>query len=282
MPFAPERRRPRKATFLALAALATTGAIAIACGIDAVATRDGPIVGGPDTGDDRTVVLPPEGGPELDARPDVVVDASEAGCPTGHGTMVEVHDAGGLTFCIDSTEVRNDAYGAFLSATDGGNVDASLPVACPAGDHDVPPNGAGDLPMTGESWCDAYAYCAWAGKRLCGKTSSGDASTGEWYTACTNGTSQQYPYGNTRVPTACVDSPTALSPVGSHPQCEGGVPGLFDMVGNVNEWIDNCSGTVCSNMGGSYATQGTCSADSPYGRTIRGTAFIGFRCCSDL
>jgi hypothetical protein len=38
--------------------------------------------------------------------------------------------------------------------------------------------GSGNFPITNVDWCDAYAYCAGIGKRLCGKIGGGTLDQG--------------------------------------------------------------------------------------------------------
>lgn len=181
-------------------------------------------------------------------------------------TLVPVLDAG---YCIDSTEVTGDQYQKFLDA----KVDPSKQISLCAWNADFSadtPNGA--LPIVGMDWCDAYAYCAWAGKRLCGATGGGsiayadfaNPTTGQWFRACTAQGAQPYPYGASYDPHACngVDHEAgALLPVGSMPTCTGGYPGIFDIVGNAGEWIDSCEDGMgeggpgedrCHTNGGTY------------------------------
>lgn len=280
-------RRRRTRTFAAISTACVLAAAAVACGIDAVATKDYPVV---EAGVDAPaeVSLPP--------KPDAPVgvpDAAEAGvdasptCPTGHGAMVVV-DAGGLFFCIDATEVTNSEYAKFVTATGGGNVDsgavdAGTPDGC-AGNTSYAPStvlGGPGFPVVNIDWCDGHAYCVWAGKRLCGKQVNLDASTGEWYAACSKGGTQPYPYGPTYKANTCNDKNTGVKAVGSSPACVGSVPGLFDMNSNVSELVDNCSGGNCTSMGGDYAGQGACAAASDYPQLgVAGS--IGLRCCADL
>jgi formylglycine-generating enzyme required for sulfatase activity len=169
------------------------------------------------------------------------------------------------------------------------------------------PDG-GDLPVSCVSVCDARAFCAWAGKRLCGALDGGVTPFNEvygpavparttWYMACTHNAdgSHKFPYGNVYDPTACNDgNPDPGSqrlPVGSIPTCEGGFPGLFDMVGNVSEWEDSCeyddAGILdgCVLRGGKYDSNGlegqyiSCTAMDVLTGTS-GWEFLGFRCCS--
>jgi len=51
-----------------------------------------------------------------------------------------------------------------------------------------------------------------------------------------------------------------LAPVASFPGCEGFYPGLFDLEGNVAEWVDSCDGSSgpndhCTLAGGSEIDQ---------------------------
>ena len=78
-------------------------------------------------------------------------------------------------------------------------------------------------------------------------------------------------------------------PVGSLSGCQGGVPGLFDMTGNVEEWQDSCDGDsgpndMCSNGAGAFDY-----GDPPTGERCdfadsdpRRSQFpdVGFRCCA--
>ncbi|MDB4945192.1 MAG: pyoverdine responsive serine/threonine kinase [Labilithrix sp.] len=263
------------------------GAAAVACGIDVVATKEFPAPD-PDAAVPDEASLPPGGDSGAgDAAGDAAVDAG-AGCPTTHGAMVLV-DAGGMTFCIDGTEVTNAAYDTFLAATDGGNVtafDAGDAASC-ANDSFVPfpplppPQNGATYPVVNIDYCDALSYCRWAGKRLCGRTTGADASTGEWYAACSAGGTRAYAYGGTtRDATKCNDGTGAVAPTASFPGCQGSVPGLFDMNGNVGELIDQCSDGFCTVVGGSYVLPSSClsAVAQP---APNGAATIGFRCCSD-
>jgi len=56
--------------------------------------------------------------------------------------------------------------------------------------------------------------------------------------ACTAGGTRDYPYGDEYEPDACNGGTSTglLVPTGQLSSCEGGLPGLFDMVGNAWEW----------------------------------------------
>ncbi len=224
-------------------------------------------------------------------------------CPTLAGpTLVPVGSDG---FCIDSTEVTRDDYAPFL-ASNPTNPD---PLRCgwntsftPAA-YWPPASNEGNYPVGGVDWCDAFAYCAWAGKRLCGDIAGGsvpggsyaDPSQSQWMAACSADGAQSLPYGNTFVPGACNDqSLDAGGPiaVASLPTCQGGFAGIFDMIGNLDEWEDCCDPApdgggpdqdLCHLRGeafGDTTAATTCSAPEAHARsdTILGDP-PSFRCC---
>jgi len=106
-------------------------------------------------------------------------------------------NAGG--FCIDTTEVTQAQYKAFLDAkgTDFSgqpSMCASRPYASSGGPGCVwSPSTTPNLPVMCIDWCQASAYCKWAGKRLCGKIGGGatplsdfaSTTVDQWYKACT-------------------------------------------------------------------------------------------------
>jgi formylglycine-generating enzyme required for sulfatase activity len=220
----------------------------------------------------------------------------------GHGGSPMV-DAGG--YCIDRTEVSNAQYAAFLGA--GPDVAMQSP-DCAWNDHferqdltteEVLPAFAPnevDLPVANVDWCDAAAYCAWAGKRLCGKRGGGAvafdarASTAsEWFAACSRGGTRAYPYGDTFDVSACAVT-GSYHAVGSDPRCAGGIDGVYDLIGNVWEWENSCGSDTaspgeapCSRRGGAVAVDPSNWSCADGGQGVRRLrqADIGFRCCSD-
>jgi formylglycine-generating enzyme required for sulfatase activity len=240
-------------------------------------------------------------------------DAGDDGAPSDAPNDVPRGQPGptvdGGTFTIDSHEVTQSEYVAFLQAKNGdtsGQPDACAwnatyaPIGCNnAFDPSVRPN----YPVTCVDWCDAYAFCAWRGERLCGAIDGGTVPNGQetapnvdqWFAACTNKGSglDIYPYGLGYEAGRCNDGTydaQAPLPVASLPGCIGGLPGLYDMAGNVSEWEDHCSPALdhtpgddsCDVRGGSYVAPQSVTRCDFLGTSYRSatSTTIGFRCCS--
>ena len=129
------------------------------------------------------------------------------------------------TFHIDLHEVTNANYHLFASATK-----REPPYHWSEGNI---PAGKEDHPVIYVSWHDANAYCKWSGKRL--------PTEQEWEKAARGENGNIYPWGNewsldkSNNP---YKGSTGTQPVGSYP--EGQSPyGLYDMSGNVWEWVDS-------------------------------------------
>lgn len=280
-------------------------------------------------GIDDYVIGECKGGPcptEAGALPDVFVPRDSAPIPVddsgvpclGREPQAVRVGATGNTFCIDTTEVTVGQYDAFLQAA----IDPALQPSICAWNATFAPNitiedGGSPPPPTrpvvGVDWCDALAYCTWAGKYLCGRVENGkkvgpvttegafDNKTHQWLSACTAEGRRRLPYGSTFDPTKCnfieYDAGTALD-VGSAAGCIGGYDGVHDLLGNVWEWYDGpCTAAQfevdggdggpatdgCGVRGGGYTSAGEtvdCSQNAVIARSTTGT-HIGFRCCSD-
>lgn len=151
-------------------------------------------------------------------------------------------------FFIDRTEVTNEAYRQFVTATGH-----RAPPHWPDGKF---PDSAAKLPVVNVSWDDANAYAKWANKRL--------PTEAEWEFAARGTDGRIYPWGNTWNPSATNAARTVggkIVEVGSFPG--GASPfGVLDMCGNVWEWT---AGSLKS-----YAQGGQEVAP---GKVIRGGAF---------
>jgi formylglycine-generating enzyme required for sulfatase activity len=218
------------------------------------------------------------------------------------------------TICVDTTEVTQAQYKQFLTAMNGSTAGQGPECAswntlyAPVSKCSFDPTGHANFPVNGVDWCDATAFCKWAGKRLCGSAANGapiqtdsltdldQANISEWTAACSHGGDQEYPYGTQFKPDNCNDGEHMTTPVTvpveTMPMCEGGYPGLFDMMGNVHEWEGACSplGDAaptdldnCWIRGGSYHDLGSsCWSGWPVARNYwDDQCDIGIRCCAD-
>jgi sulfatase modifying factor 1 len=266
--------------------------------------------GGVDTG------TGPDGSRADGSLPDAALP--DTGCPSAAGPQMTRAGGNLNNFCIDTTEVTVGQYQAFLNATvtDAG----PLPPEC-AWKTGISPGvgGADSLPETGIDWCDAYAYCQWAGKRLCGKvidskfvgrveaTDLNKSPSDAWYIACSAAGQLTWPYGSAYQPGVCniLDSGIGKPvPVASEPGCVGGYPGIYDMLGNVAEWFDgpplpldagitgvdaagNDGGPATDYLvarGGDYSApddKATCTVILVGERRLTRSLNIGVRCCSE-
>ncbi|MBX3128248.1 MAG: SUMF1/EgtB/PvdO family nonheme iron enzyme [Polyangiaceae bacterium] len=222
-------------------------------------------------------------------------------CPEVPGTalMRDVPKPGGGIYCIDRTEVTQSQYAAFLSASPS---TAGQVAGCSTNSSYTPTNcgqpfepaGKANDPVFCVDWCDAYAYCAFVGKRLCGSVDGGslaatdrtNPSKSQWHRACTMAGQRQFPYGSVFSTNACngAESSTTLTiPVGDKATCQGGYSNIFDMSGNVREWEDACSGTTCPERGGGYLDfEAALRCDSAaLVQRMSVHKERGFRCCAD-
>jgi formylglycine-generating enzyme required for sulfatase activity len=163
-------------------------------------------------------------------------------------------------FRFDRYEVTNADYARFLEA-----IRAKHPATCHSletegKDHtpgstwwNDPEWNAPEKPVVGVDWFDAYAYCAWAGKRL--------PTEAEWEKAARGEDGRRFPWGNTppgrsregnfadetakrtypdwrAVLAGYEDGFVHTAPVGSFP-AGASVYGAQDMLGNVWEWVND-------------------------------------------
>ncbi len=144
-------------------------------------------------------------------------------------------------FYIDKYEVSNAEYTKFLQATGG-----KPPWHWPQGKI---PDGKEKLPVYNVNWFEATAYCKWAGKRLPTEAEWEKAARGgldrnhyAWGDADYIDTSEKYiqpPQGAGRTtadPVPANLDGTDAKPVGSY---KPNGYGLYDMIGNVREWVND-------------------------------------------
>ncbi|HEY6461048.1 MAG TPA: SUMF1/EgtB/PvdO family nonheme iron enzyme, partial [Polyangiaceae bacterium] len=222
--------------------------------------------------------------------------------------------AGARPYCIDSTETTMALYQRFLDDPTI-NPPQGAPPECAwntaygfeylnvyKGDPRTP-----ELPVTTVNWCDAWGFCHYWGKRLCGNRTDGgpvevDAAgtvESEWYYACSGPNDYGYPYGPTYQAGLCRDDLAEDAGPGVVPNktCVGSVPGLYDMSGNLAEWENSCSSSgtgdprqdACLTRGGTFFFKSdsvTCGltnggAVNPRGGGPLGSAAVTIRCCWD-
>ncbi|MDF0667358.1 MAG: SUMF1/EgtB/PvdO family nonheme iron enzyme [Nitrospira sp.] len=177
-----------------------------------------------------------------DGAPMIVVPAGSfpmgvpAGARDGGRDEYPRHDVFVDTFAIDKFEVTNGRYLEFVKSTG----------------HRVPQNPRNptrnlwqgesitdsltDRPVINVDWFDAEAYCRWAGKRL--------PTEAEWEKAAKGTSDRRFPWGNVEPTSKHLNynqpwiGEKTLMPVGSYEA--GKSPyGLYDMAGNVWEWVDD-------------------------------------------
>jgi hypothetical protein len=211
-------------------------------------------------------------------------------CPEG---MAEI----GGRFCIDKYEAT------LVEAHDNG-VEEPFPYFLSVDGHRVRAvSRAGVYPQGYISGKEAQTACKAAGKRLCKST--------EWISACRGPQNTTYPYGDKHESKRCNDYGTSprgqnkqstdlqraweemndsrlnqmantVAKTGDHEGCANEY-GVYDMVGNLHEWVDDPAGTF---RGGYYLD----NVQNGEGCTYQTTAHVfayhdystGFRCCKDI
>jgi formylglycine-generating enzyme required for sulfatase activity len=175
------------------------------------------------------------------------------GSPEGQGEPDEHprHKVFLHAFFIDTYPVTVSQYKRFAAATK-----RTL--------HPRPAWNGEDHPVVYQSWDDAAAYCAWAGKRL--------PTEAEWEKAARGGTDTRFPFGDddTRIGDyawTIVNSSGTTHPIGTKKPNQYG---LYDMIGNVYEWIADRYGDDYYQKSPSRDPQGP---DSGGARVLRGGAW---------
>ncbi len=206
--------------------------------------------------------------------------------------------SGGGRFCIDRYECVVDER-----AADGSLKPHATYEPLSSSRTYVARSAAGVTPQAYVSGAAALAACTNAGKRLCAPV--------EWRAACGGSNGYAFPYGPSRVPNKCRDAgrapmlvyyssslshgfsavelndprldqlPDTVAKTGSASDCVTD-EGVFDMVGNLDEWTADPNGT----FQGGYWLDTSLHGDGCAYRTIAHEFgyhdySLGFRCCAD-
>jgi formylglycine-generating enzyme required for sulfatase activity len=170
----------------------------------------------------------------------------EMGSEDGDSDSKPVHTVYVDAFYLYETEVTNAMYAEFLNQngnqSEGGATwfDASDPDVRihQIGDRWLADDGYANHPAVEVSWYGAKAYCEWVGGRL--------PTEAEWEKAARGGLAGMiYPWGNQDpICDQGVDNGAQFGSCGGHTAQVGSFApngfGLFDMAGNVWEWVSSC------------------------------------------
>ncbi len=236
--------------------------------------------------------------------------------PGTHGPgMAQVMRPSGSCFWMDTTEVTVSMYSEFLGVPHAAQSDvcawnvasdataqgglAPEPSCVRSVRSGITLDGGprGTLPMSCVDWCDALAFCIWAGKDLCGDDGDAPAtpSKSDWFQACSEGDpARLYGCGSRCSAATCNGSASqsgSIAPVGTLSGCAvasaGGGESIHDLSGNVSEWTRSCKPATaageCVTRGGSYDSPDSaleCATTAPLPRA-RALPTVGFRCCAE-
>jgi len=141
---------------------------------------------------------------------------------------------------------------------------------------------SGVLPWASATLAEAEEACQAAGMRLCTAT--------EWALACASNVNNGFPYGQDYESGTCngLDySSGQTGPTGSLASCasQGVDANIYDLSGNLKEWVDDGSTTVFHQVrGGSFESPEAalrCDFDFTVVNDTAKLGTVGFRCCSD-
>lgn len=189
----------------------------------------------------------------------------------------------------------------------GDHTSAPQPGTCPKGALD--PVAKAEYPMVCADFCDAWAYCKWAGKRLCRSLDhpAGGVLTlesgalealmkserHEWTYACTQGGKTKWPYGDEFEAGTCIDKtryaaggPDALRAANLEGEtCHGTEPpysDIYHMSASVAEWVNACDKFECALEGGAFGMEPNSCVEPATAWSGEIARSYGIRCCADL
>ncbi|TDF91690.1 DNA-binding protein [Arthrobacter terricola] len=172
-------------------------------------------------------------------------------------------------FYIDVFPVTNADYARFVAATDHPSPGHWANGRCERNRY--------DNPVVHVSWIDAVAYAEWAGKRL--------PSAAEWEKAARGTKGATFPWGDQATVAKCNVRESRIGETTDVSRFHSGVSpyGVYDMVGNVWEWLGEQTGMGRYGLKGSAFTS-TFARGYP-AETNDANVFMqdddtGFRCAS--
>jgi formylglycine-generating enzyme len=201
----------------------------------------------------------------------------------------------GERFCIDK-------YEATLVEQVESGAERPFPFYAAIGQSSVRAvSRAGVFPQGYISGKEAQLACKASGKRLC--------RGNEWTMACRGPKRTTYPYGAAHQKKRCNDHgrvplhvdhsttsnamnnpilnqrPNTVTKTGDHEGCTNDW-GVYDMVGNLHEWVEDASGNNGTFMGGYYLDTNQNGEGCGYATRAHNFSYhdysTGFRCCKDL
>lgn len=213
-------------------------------------------------------------------------------------------------FEIDRTEVTISQFQRYVDATKtittaertgGGSVYEAGWEKRPGWNWRAPfgKPGKPNEPVTHVAYDEAKAFCQWAGKRLPTDAEWGEAAYTERRknppTGFTTGKTYAYPTGDTPQGANCLGDCGKVTTVSHAITSRGnghaevgttkaGVNGLYDMGGNVWEWVDSGAGPEKRTRGGSwwYGREQMLDAHRQMKSPDTVVVYVGFRCARSL
>lgn len=169
---------------------------------------------------------------ELNSKEMVLVPAAKVSIGTSHPTHEDENPEHQVTvnaFYLDKTEIKNLQHKEFVAVT-GYRSPSHWRF------NTFPDARKADHPIVNVSWDDAKAYAEWAGKRL--------PTEAEWERAALGDGRNEYPWGVTcSAEYANYDNADGDTTPVEHFARGVSPTGIWDMCGNVSEWVNDFYGS---------------------------------------